>query len=33
VYYDYDLLHQLKHVKDKDGNIISANEYNYRTQN
>ena len=30
VYYDYDPFNRLKHVKDKDGNILSENEYNYK---
>ena len=30
VYYDYDPFNRLKHVKDKDGNILSKNEYNYK---
>ncbi|MFD2565704.1 hypothetical protein [Aquimarina rubra] len=29
-YYEYDALHRLKQVKDQDGNILSANEYNYK---
>ncbi len=29
-YYEYDSLHRLKQVKDQDGNILSANEYNYK---
>ena len=33
MYYDYDTEHRLKHVKDSDGNILSENEYNYRTNN
>ena len=30
VYYDYDPFNRLKHVKDKDGNILSQNQYNYK---
>lgn len=30
VYYEYDSQNRLKNVKDKDGNILSENEYNYR---
>lgn len=33
IYYEYDSFNRLKHVKDKDGNILSENEYNYRAQN
>ena len=32
VYYKYDEFNRLKHVKDKDGNILSENQYNYRTE-
>jgi len=31
--YEYDEQHRLKYVKDKDGNILSKNDYNYTTQN
>ena len=31
VYYKYDEFNRLKHVKDKDGNILSENLYNYST--
>ena len=30
VYYEYDDFNRLKHVKDKDGHILSENEYNYK---
>ena len=30
VYYEYDDFNRLKHVKDKDGHILSKNEYNYK---
>jgi hypothetical protein len=30
VYYDYDDLQRMQYVKDKDGNILSENEYSYR---
>lgn len=30
VYYEYDSLNRLKHVKDHNGNILSKNEYNYK---
>ena len=33
IYYEYDDQHRLKRVKDKDGNILSENTYNLRTQN
>lgn len=33
IYYEYDEMHRLKYVKDKDGNILSENEYSYQTQN
>lgn len=33
IYYQYDEFNRLKHVKDKDGNILSKNEYNYANQN
>jgi len=32
VYYEYDDFNRLKQVKDKDGNILSKNDYNYKTQ-
>lgn len=31
--YHYDSFNRLQYVKDKDGNILSENEYHYRTQN
>lgn len=33
IYYEYDTQYRLKHVKDKDGNILNTNEYNYINQN
>ncbi|MDC8006366.1 RHS repeat protein [Aureisphaera galaxeae] len=33
VYYEYDEQLRLKYVKDKNGNILSKNEYNYAIQN
>ena len=33
IYYEYDNQHRLKHVRDKDGNLLSKNEYNYRPLN
>ena len=30
VYYEYDGLNRLKHVKDADGNILNKNDYNYK---
>ena len=30
IYYEYDTFNRLKTVKDKQGNIISENEYNYK---
>lgn len=32
-YYEYDEFYRLKDEKDSQGNVISRNEYNYRTQN
>ncbi|NRB61367.1 MAG: RHS repeat protein [Winogradskyella sp.] len=32
-YYEYDAFNRLKQVKDKDGNILSKNEYHYANQN
>lgn len=29
-YYEYDSLNRLKYIKDKDGNILSVNKYNYK---
>ncbi len=31
--FEYDAFNRLKYVKDEDGNILSENEYKYRTQN
>ena len=31
--YEYDEFNRLKYVKDAEGNILSENQYNYRTQN
>lgn len=31
-YYEYDTLNRLKAIKDKDGNVIKAFSYNYKTQ-
>lgn len=31
MYYEYDDLNRLEYVKDSDGNILSENKYNYRT--
>jgi hypothetical protein len=33
MYYEYDSFGRLSQVKDAQGNILSENEYNYRTQN
>ena len=30
VYYDYDDFHRLQFVKDRDGNVVSKTEYNYK---
>ncbi len=32
-YYEYDSFHRLKYIKNAQGNILSENQYNYRTQN
>lgn len=32
IYYEYDEFNRLKQVKDKDGNIVSANNYHYKNQ-
>jgi len=32
-YYQYDNYSRLQHIRDADGNILSTNQYNYRTQN
>ncbi len=32
-YFHYDDFHRLEYVKDKDGNILSKNEYNFKLQN
>lgn len=32
IYYEYDTFNRLKHIKDKDGKIISANKYHYKNQ-
>ena len=33
IYYEYDDFNRLKHVKDKDGHILSENDYHYKPQN
>ena len=33
IYYEYDAFNRLKQVKDADGNILSENEYHYKSQN
>ncbi len=33
MYYEYDAYHRLKFIRDNDYNILSKNEYNYRSQN
>jgi hypothetical protein len=33
IYYHYDEFNKLKFIKDKDGNILSENQYSYRPQN
>lgn len=33
IYYEYDRLNRLKSVKDKEGNILEENEYNYKPNN
>lgn len=33
MYYEYDDQNRLKYVKDQDGNILTKNEYNFRTNN
>jgi len=33
MYYDYDALHQLKAIRDNDGNIVQEFEHNYKPQN
>jgi YD repeat-containing protein len=32
IYYEYDAFNRLKTVKDKDGKLLSENDYHYRTQ-
>jgi len=32
-YFEYDNFNRLKNIKDKDGNILSENRYNYKSQN